>query len=118
MSITPARFGNGLWPRWLILLQSRYVATSASVISGSPSFKRMSVAIGPASGPVLPSLPNRPIYRRPTVKGRQRQVVVQLGGAGVPPACKLRQAGRLPHLTVPLPNDTVIQIRPGKGGSV
>src|SRR5438552_12141338 len=45
VSAAASRDGSGRWPRWLVRLHSVMVATTASVISGSVSFRRMSVAM-------------------------------------------------------------------------
>src|SRR5262245_50223093 len=63
MPTIASRLGSARWPRWLVRLHSVYVATTASVMSGSASFRRMSVAMAcslSSQGESLPIVPADP----------------------------------------------------------
>src|SRR6266851_7511753 len=75
ISTIASRLGSGLWPRWLVWLHSVYVATTASVISGNASFRRMSVAI-------TRSLPQGTVGR-PSLKEEHLFSIVGVSRGGV-----------------------------------
>src|SRR5262245_12739320 len=77
-SMMTSRLGRGRWPRWLVRPHSVYVATTASVISGSVSFRRTSVAIA--------RLRQRAEIRRPGTLVEWKVLIQAVGGGRRGPA--------------------------------